>query len=67
MASVSVEGRGSLVDVEGFSDHVTSHSTIKKVHVTWTKRLVRFNLASERYIHFNKITMALFWYKPKQG
>ena len=28
------------------------HSTIKKVQVTWMKRLVCFNLVSERYIHF---------------
>ena len=33
------------------SGHVTSHSTIEKVHVTWMKRLVCFNLVSERYIH----------------
>ena len=32
--------------------HVTSHSTIEKVHFTWMKRLVCFNLVSERYLHF---------------
>ena len=34
------------------SGHVTSHSTIDKVPVTGTKRLVCFNLVSVRYIHF---------------